>query len=89
MFGFKLGWFPINGFISPFKDFGLSVRQTVLPVFCLMVFGLAADTRQTRSSMLEVTRQDYVRSATSRGLCERAVTTTAHFQERHHSDRHP
>jgi len=74
VFAFKLGWFPIGGFSWPTEDFGLSIRQTILPVFCLMVFGLAADTRQTRSSMLEVTRQDYVRSALSRGLTERQVT---------------
>ena len=74
VFAYKLGWFPINGFTSPLDDFWLSVRQTVLPVLCLIVFGVAAETRLTRSSMLEVTRQDYVRSAVSRGLTERAVT---------------
>jgi peptide/nickel transport system permease protein len=44
-----------------------------MPVLCLAVFPVASITRQTRSSMLEVMRQDYVRTAWSKGLKERAV----------------
>ena len=73
VFAFKLHWFPIGGYTSPFEDFGHSMRQLVLPVFCLMLFGLAADARQTRSSMLEVMHQDYVRTAWAKGLSERSV----------------
>lgn len=74
IFAFKLGWFPIGGYTSPFDDFWLSTRQLIMPVFCLMLFGLAADARQSRSSMLEVIHQDYIRTAWSKGLSERVVT---------------
>lgn len=73
LFGVKLGWLPISGYTSPLDDFWLSTRQVVLPVFCLAIFGVAANARQMRSSMLEVTRQDYIRTAWSKGLSERKV----------------
>jgi len=72
-FGVKLGWLPISGYTSPLDDFWLSTRQVIMPVFCLAIFGVAANARQMRSSMLEVTRQDYIRTAWSKGLGERAV----------------
>ncbi len=73
VFGLKLGWLPISGYTSPFDDFWLSTRQLVMPVICLAIFGLAANARQMRSSMLEVTRQDYIRTAWAKGLSERMV----------------
>jgi len=73
LFGLKLGWLPIFGYTSPFDDFSLSTRQMLMPVFCLSLFGVAALTRQTRSSMLEVVRQDYIRTAWAKGLSERVV----------------
>lgn len=73
LFGLKLGWVPIGGYTSPFDDFWLNTRQIVLPIFCLSLFGLAANTRLTRSSMLEVTAQDYIRTAWAKGLKERAI----------------
>lgn len=72
-FGLKLRWLPIAGYTSPFDDFWLSMRQLVMPVICLSVFGIAANARQMRSSMLEVIRQDYIRTAWSKGLAGRIV----------------
>ena len=72
-FGLKLGWLPIYGYTSPLKDFWLSTRQLVMPVTCMAVFGMAANARQMRSAMLEVIRQDYIRTAWSKGLSERVV----------------
>jgi peptide/nickel transport system permease protein len=72
-FGLKLGWLPISGYTPPFEDFWLNTRQLVMPVICMAVFGIAANARQMRSSMLEVTRQDYIRTAWSKGLRERRV----------------
>jgi peptide/nickel transport system permease protein len=72
-FGLKLGWLPIQGYISPFDDFGLSVRKSVMPVICLAIPSIAVLARQTRSSMLDVIRQDYIRTAWSKGLQERAI----------------
>jgi ABC-type dipeptide/oligopeptide/nickel transport system permease component len=44
-----------------------------MPVICLAITGLAYIARQMRSSMLEVVRQDYIRTAWSKGLSERIV----------------
>jgi len=71
--GLKLDWLPICGYTSPFDDFWMSTRQLIMPVLCLSVFSLASITRQTRSSVLEVVRQDYIRTAWSKGLKERSV----------------
>ena len=73
VFGLKLNWFPLTGWVSPIKDLWGNIRGTVLPIICLAIPGIAVLARQTRSSMLEVIRQDYVRTAWSKGLTERAV----------------
>jgi peptide/nickel transport system permease protein len=72
-FGYQLGWLPLHGYTYPWVDFGQSLRQAILPVFCLSIFPLASTARQTRSSMLEVIRQDYIRTAWSKGLRERTI----------------
>jgi peptide/nickel transport system permease protein len=72
-FGLQLRWLPLAGFTSPFEDLVLSFRQIIMPIICLSVFGLAANARQMRSSMLEVVRQDYIRTAWSKGLRERYI----------------
>lgn len=73
LLGLKLGWLPIQGYTSPFSDFWLSSKQLIMPVFCLAVVPIAAIARQTRSAMLEVTRQDYIRTALSKGLKEKTI----------------
>ncbi len=73
VFSLKLGWLPTTGYISPFKDFGDSIRYSIMPVFCLSLFSIAALTRQTRSSMLEIVSQDYIRTAWSKGLSEKVI----------------
>lgn len=74
-FGLKQGWLPVMGWTSPFDNFALSMKQAIMPVACLTVVPLATLTRQTRSSMLEVIRQDYIRTAHAKGLKERVVIT--------------
>ncbi len=71
--GLKLNWLPISGYTSPTQDFWLSTKQIIMPVLCLAAFGLAANARQMRSSMLEVARQDYIRTAWAKGLGERII----------------
>lgn len=71
--GLKLDLLPIQGFSWPWEDFWKSSGQAIMPVFCLSVPGVAVLARQTRSSMLEVIRQDYIRTAVSKGLRERVV----------------
>ncbi|MBE5995412.1 MAG: ABC transporter permease [Paenibacillaceae bacterium] len=73
VFAMKLGWLPSYGFTWIHEDPVTGIRQAVMPLFCLALGGIATVTRQTRSSMLEVIRQDYVRTAKSKGLSQRKV----------------
>ena len=73
LFGLKLGWLPIQGYTSPLDDFWLSLRKTIMPVICLAIPSIAMLARQTRSSMLEVVRQDYIKTAWAKGLAERVI----------------
>ncbi len=73
LFGLKLEWFPIIGYTLPTDNLLQNIHQSVLPVICLSLMGWAVIARQTRSSMLEVISQDYIRTAWSKGLTERAV----------------
>lgn len=71
--GLQLKILPLFGYTSPFQDFWLSTKQIIMPVFCLALYPIASSTRQARSAILEVTRQDYVRTAWSKGLNERII----------------
>jgi ABC-type dipeptide/oligopeptide/nickel transport system permease component len=61
----KLGWFPTSGR----GDW----KHMVLPALTLGLFAMASMARVTRSSVLEVLRADYVRTARAKGLAERLV----------------
>ena len=73
LFAMKLHVLPSFGFTWFYEDFSTSFKQLVMPLFCLSLGGIAGTTRQTRSSMLEVIRQDYIRTARSKGLKEKRV----------------
>ena len=75
LFGVKMWWLPVSGYTSPFENFELWLRKMIMPVACLSLFHVAILARHTRSSMLEVVRQDYIRTAWSKGLSERFVIT--------------
>lgn len=75
LFALKLGWLPVQGYTSPSENLALNTRQIIMPAICLAIVPLASLARQTRSSMLEVIRQDYIRTARSKGLTEWAVIT--------------
>ena len=65
LFSVNLGWLPSTGAGTP--------AQLVLPAIALGSASTAIIARQTRSSMLEVLRQDYVQTARAKGLTERLV----------------
>lgn len=73
LFAMKLKWLPIQGFVDPSVDFGGYLSHAVLPVLCLSVALIASISRQTRSNMLEVINQDYIRTARANGIAERSV----------------
>ncbi|GEL78431.1 ABC transporter permease [Tenuibacillus multivorans] len=64
-FSINLGWLPATGWGS--------AEQIVLPVITLGTMGAAVIARMTRSSMLDVVTQDYIRTARAKGLSERLV----------------
>ena len=84
-FGLYLRWFPISGhvtFLAPLfaGDFATALRNLpqaiyhlILPAVAVAFYSLSRNARLVRSSMLEVLGQDYVRTARSKGLTERAV----------------
>lgn len=73
LFALKLGWLPVQGYTSPLENLWQNTRQIIMPAICLALVPMASITRLTRSSMLEVIRQDYIRTARSKGLRETAV----------------
>jgi peptide/nickel transport system permease protein len=72
-FSVKLHWLPIYGYTLPWVDFGMSVKQSILPVIVTAFMPIASSARQMRSSVLEVLGEDYVRTAWAKGLNERKV----------------
>jgi ABC-type dipeptide/oligopeptide/nickel transport system permease component len=73
VFSLELGWFPPAGYV-PFaedpKDF---LRHLILPVMALAAAPMAITMRMTRSSFLEQSTLDYVRTARAKGLPEPSV----------------
>lgn len=74
-FSLSLGWFPVSGMQSIREEGGLLdlLRHLVLPAITLGGATTAIVARLTRSAMLEVIHQDYVRTARAKGLFERRV----------------
>ncbi len=73
LFGLRLRWLSPSGYVPPTQDLAMNLRLMILPTITLGS-GLAAIVmRQTRSSLLEVLRQDYVTVARAKGLRERRV----------------
>lgn len=68
-----LGWFPSSGYASPTEDFGLAFQHALLPSVALGLSLMAQLTRMTRSTMLEVLGQDFIRVCRAKGLAEGAV----------------
>lgn len=80
IFGVNLGWLPISGIQSigaetlPLYERIIDyIKHLILPVTVMSFAGLAGMSRYSRSSMLEVLRQDYIRTARAKGLPERVV----------------
>ncbi len=67
IFALNLGWFPSGGMKG--------IMSLVLPAFTLAIASTASITRTTRSSMLEVIRQDYINTAKAKGVSRRKVIT--------------
>jgi peptide/nickel transport system permease protein len=71
--GLKLGWFPATGYVSLTESPWQWARHMVLPAFALSLTGAAEIARQTRAGVIQVKKQDFVRSARANGLRTRQV----------------
>ncbi|MDA0772303.1 MAG: ABC transporter permease [Cyanobacteria bacterium] len=80
LFALSSGWFPIGGLTSSFYDelsplgqFWDLLRHLFLPVFILVIGGIVGLQRQMRGNLLDVLREDYIRTARAKGLPENKV----------------
>lgn len=71
-FSVDLGWFPAAGYARPFWSAD-GLLSLVLPAITLGTGGMALIARLTRSGMLEVLGQDYIRTAAAKGVSERRM----------------
>ncbi|CAJ1501596.1 ABC transporter permease [[Mycobacterium] burgundiense] len=75
LFSTTLGWFPTSGYRSLLDDPAGWLRHIVLPGLTVGLVAGAIMTRYVRSAVLEVASMGYVRTARSKGLSPRVVTT--------------
>jgi peptide/nickel transport system permease protein len=73
LFGFKLGWFPVQGWTN--STLTNLLVYAPLPVFLAVLVSLAPQTRLYRSFFLDEIGQDYVRTARAKGVSENRIMT--------------
>jgi peptide/nickel transport system permease protein len=66
-------WMPPIEYVSPFEDLAGNLSQLIWPAVATGYRYSAVATRMTRSAMLEVLREDYVRTARAKGLMEKVI----------------
>jgi len=71
VFGFELGWFPVQGWSDSF--WRNLVTYAPLPILLAALVGLAPQTRLYRSFFLDETKSDYVRTARAKGLSDASI----------------
>ncbi len=72
-FGVWLGWLPVAGYVALEGGLWLNLRSLIMPALALGLVQSALIARITRSSMLDVLREQYILAGRSKGLSERAV----------------
>jgi peptide/nickel transport system permease protein len=73
IFGVYLGWFPTMGYVHPWDNLGESLWKLALPSLTLGTFFSGLVARITRSSLLEVLDQDFIKAARARGVRQAAL----------------
>jgi peptide/nickel transport system permease protein len=73
LFSVKLGWVQAGGFDGWGQGIWPALRSLLLPAAALALFQFAVLTRTTRSAVLEVLREEYVKTARAKGVSERGV----------------
>lgn len=67
------GWLPPLGYVELWNDPLTNLKQMAFPALALAFYDMAFIARVTRSSMMEIIREDYMRTARAKGLSERVV----------------
>ena len=73
LFSIQFGWFPSGGFPGWSAGLGSALQALLLPAVALALVQASILTRVTRSALLEVLHDDYIRTARSKGLSRRQV----------------
>lgn len=73
LFSLQLGWLPATGYVRPSTSLAGWAATIVLPIIALSLAPVAAVAQQVRGAVIDVLRQDYVRTLRSRGLSETEV----------------
>ena len=73
LFSVKLGWFQAGGFDGWGQGVGHALKSLLLPAVALGLFQFAVLARTTRSALLEVLREEYVKTARAKGVTEGEV----------------
>lgn len=70
VFAIQLNWFPVQGYQRISVGVGGWLQRLILPAFTLSVIYIALIARMTRTSVLEVMNEDYIRTARAKGQTE-------------------
>jgi peptide/nickel transport system permease protein len=73
VFGVSLGWFPTMGYVSPWSDLTSSVTHMILPAFTLGAWYAGLIARITRSSLVDILNQSYIKVARAKGVDGRVI----------------
>ena len=88
LFAIKLSWLPVQGYQRIGDGFGGFLQRLILPALTLSVIYIALIARMTRTSVLDVLGEDYIRTARAKGQAEIKVLLRACADERRRADRH-
>ena len=73
LFSVTLGWLPSSGYVPMTTDFGRWLASLIQPAVVLALFQIGYLARMTRSAMLDVLDQDYIRTARAKGVDPRTT----------------
>ncbi len=73
LFALKMGWFPVQGYKPVVDGFWMFAQRLVLPTLALSGIYIALVARITRSSIIEVMSEDFIRTARAKGALEKAI----------------
>ncbi len=73
VFGLKLGWLPVVGFVPFSENPWTAITYVILPIVTLMLIEVGVLTRMMRASAIEILRLEYIMHARAKGLSERRV----------------